>query len=420
MICKSVEFINFRNIENEKIEFTEGINVIHGENAQGKTNILEGIYIFARGKSFRAFKDRELIRFGSDGAIVKLDYEKKDGVSNLGVEISKSSVKKFYKNKIKANKTSDIIGDFRAVLFCPSHLGIIKDSPSVRRRFLDVAISQLRPIYIKMLAKYNSVMEQRNAILKMEPSQRQQYEGIINDYSDELASLCADIAGMRIDYIKKLDLWVKIFFDEMMKGKETPKITYESNAKENDLESRESLKNKYSALLKDNLEKEYKYGATLYGIHKDDLKIEINGRDARFYSSQGQSRSLALAMKMAEGEISREYTGEYPVFLFDDVLSELDENRRKYILSKIEKRQVIITSCEPFDFNEIEKTNFIEIKDGRREEIKIDKDFTSFEDEEDSLKEVSFENEEVSLNEEIFEDEEDNYLKEDLQEAEEE
>lgn len=420
MICKSVEFINFRNIENEKIEFTEGINVIHGENAQGKTNILEGIYIFARGKSFRAFKDRELIRFGSDGAIVKLDYEKKDGVSNLGVEISKSSVKKFYKNKIKANKTSDIIGDFRAVLFCPSHLGIIKDSPSVRRRFLDVAISQLRPIYIKMLAKYNSVMEQRNAILKMEPSQRQQYEGIINDYSAELASLCADIAGMRIDYIKKLDLWVKVLFDEMMKGKETPKITYESNAKENDLESRESLKNKYSALLKDNLEKEYKYGATLYGIHKDDLKIEINGRDARFYSSQGQSRSLALAMKMAEGEISREYTGEYPVFLFDDVLSELDENRRKYILSKIEKRQVIITSCEPFDFNEIEKTNFIEIKDGKREEIKIDKDFTSFEDEEDSLKEVSFENEEVSLNEEIFENEEDNYLKEDLQEAEEE
>ena len=370
MICKSVEFINFRNIENEKIEFEQGINVIHGENAQGKTNILEGIYIFARGKSFRAFKDRELIRFGSDGAIVKLDYEKKEGLNNLGVEISKSSVKKFYKNKIKANKTSDIIGDFRAVLFCPSHLGIIKDSPSVRRRFLDVAISQLRPIYIKMLAKYNSVMEQRNAILKMDISQRLQYEGIINDYSDELASLCADIAGMRIDYIKKLDYWVKVFFEEMMKGRETPKITYESNAKENDLESRESLKNKYSALLKDNLEKEYKYGATLYGIHKDDLKIEINGRDARFYSSQGQSRSLALAMKMAEGEISREYTGEYPVFLFDDVLSELDENRQKYILSKIENRQVIITSCEPLDFNEIEKTNFIEIKEGKREQTK--------------------------------------------------
>lgn len=366
MICKSVEFSNFRNIENEKIEFEQGINVIHGENAQGKTNILEGIYIFARGKSFRAFKDRELVRFGCDSAIAKLSFEKKDGENELGVEIPKNGTKRFYKNKIRAEKTSDIIGDFRAVLFCPSHLGIIKDSPSVRRRFLDVAISQLRPIYIKMLAKYNNVMEQRNAILKLEYDKRVQYENMLEVYSDELSSLCADIADMRIDYIKKLNYWTGIFFEEMMKGKETPKITYETNAKENDFESRESLKNRYYGLLRDNLEREYKNGATLFGIHKDDLKIELNGRDARFYSSQGQSRSLALAMKMAEGEISREYTGEYPVFLFDDVLSELDENRRKFILSKIEKRQVIITSCEPLDFKELEGTHFVEIKNGKR------------------------------------------------------
>lgn len=369
MICKKIEFLNFRNIENETIEFENGVNVIHGENAQGKTNILEGIYLFARGKSFRAFKDRELIRFGGNNAIAKLTYEKKDGENELGVEISKISTKRFYKNKVKANKTSDIIGDFRAVLFCPSHLGIIKDGPSVRRRFLDVAISQLRPIYIKMLSKYNNVIENRNAILKLDENVRKQYEGMLDIYSDELSSLCADIAGMRIEYIKKLDFWVKCFFDEMTKGKETPKITYEANAKENDFETRESLKNKYLRLLKDNLDKEIKNGATLYGIHKDDLRIEINGRDARFYSSQGQSRSLSLAMKMAEGEISREYTGEYPVFLFDDVLSELDENRRKFILSKIEKRQVIITSCEPLDFKELENISFVEIKDGKKERV---------------------------------------------------
>ena len=366
MICKRVEFINFRNIENEKIELCDGVNVIHGENAQGKTNILEGIYLFARGKSFRAFKDRELIRFGCEGAIAKLGFERKDGECELGVEISKNSTKKFYRNRVKADKTSDIIGEFRAVLFCPSHLGIIKDAPSVRRKFLDVAISQLRPIYIKMLSKYNSVLESRNSILKLEYSQREQYRSMLDVYSDELASLCADIAGMRIDYIKKLDYWVKIFFDEMMKGRETPKITYESNAKENDFESRESLKKRYLSLLCDNLDKEYRSGATLFGIHKDDIKIEINDRDARFYSSQGQSRSLALAMKMAEGEISREYTGEYPVFLFDDVLSELDENRRRYILAKIENRQVIMTSCEPLDFSELEGINFVEIENGKR------------------------------------------------------
>lgn len=380
MICKSVEFCSFRNIENEKIEFSNGINVIHGENAQGKTNILEGIYLFARGKSFRAFKDRELVRFGSDESYLKLLYEKKNDEYELGVEIPKNGSKRFYKNKIKASKTSEIIGEFRAVLFCPSHLGIIKDSPAVRRRFLDVAISQLRPIYIKMLAKYNTVIEQRNTILKLEPDKRAQYEGMLDVYSDELASLCADIADMRIDYIKKLDYWVSVFFDEMLKGKEKPKITYETSARGNDFESRESLKNRYLSLLKDNLEREYRNGATLYGIHKDDLKIELNGKDARFYSSQGQSRSLALAMKMAEGEISREYTGEYPVFLFDDVLSELDEVRRSFILSKIENRQVIMTSCEPLDYEELKNTNFIEISEGKRIEPLENSEGKSFED----------------------------------------
>lgn len=406
MICKDIEFSNFRNIENEKIEFCEGINVIHGENAQGKTNILEGIYLFARGKSFRAFKDRELVRFGCDSAFLKVNYKKRSGENELGVEIPKNSTKKFYKNKIKADKTSDIIGEFRAVLFCPSHLGIIKDAPSVRRRFLDVAISQLRPIYIKMLSKYNSVIEQRNAILKLEPEKRKQYENMIEIYSDELASLCADIAGMRIDYIKKLDFWMNVFFEEMMKGKETPKITYETNARENDFDTRESLKNRYLSLLKSNLDREYKNGATLYGIHKDDLKIELNGKDARFYSSQGQSRSLALAMKMAEGEISREYTGEYPVFLFDDVLSELDENRRNFILSKIEKRQVIMTSCEPIDFENLEKTNFIKIKDGKR--------FFGIE-----IKENEEISKDYSINENSLDDlDSENYLKEEFEDGE--
>ena len=321
MIVKQIELSDFRNIENEKIEFSEGINVIYGENAQGKTNILEAIYLFARGKSFRAFKDKELVRFGSNTAYAKLSYVKKEGEGLLGVEINKNTPKRFYRNKVRVNKTSEIIGEFRAVLFCPSHLGIIKDSASVRRRFLDVAISQLRPIYIKMLAKYNSVLENRNAILKMEEEQRDNL--MLDVYSEEMAYLCADIASIRNEYIKKLDYWVKIFFEEMTKGKEAPKITYEVNVGENDFEQRESLKNRYLSLLKDNIDREIKYGVTLFGIHKDDLKIELNGKDSRFYSSQGQQRSLSLAMKMAEGEISREYSGEYPVFLFDDVLSDI-------------------------------------------------------------------------------------------------
>lgn len=372
MKVNKIEFESFRNIDREIIEFSDGINVIYGENAQGKTNILEGIYLFARGKSFRAFKDKELIKFDKNIAYAKMEFQVKDDKTTLGVEIPKSQVKKFYRNKVKVNKTAEIIGEFRAVLFCPSHLGIIKDAPATRRKFIDVAISQLRPVYLKMMTRYNQVLEERNAILKMMPEERAQNLELIDIYSEELASLCADIADIRNEYIKKLDYWVKIFFDEMTKGQESPKITYEANVNENDFENRESLKNRYLNLLKNNKEREFKYGATLFGIHKDDLKIEINDKDSRLYSSQGQQRSLALAMKMAEGEISREQKGEYPVFLFDDVLSELDDNRKAYILSNIKNRQVIITACDKSVFENSEGCNFINIENGQRKETSLE------------------------------------------------
>jgi DNA replication and repair protein RecF len=372
MNVTKIEFTSFRNIESEIIEFNDGINVIYGENAQGKTNILEGIYLFARGKSFRAFKDKELVNFESSVAYAVLDFNTRDEKTRLGVEISKSLPKKFYRNNVKINKTSEIIGEFRAVLFCPSHLGIIKDAPAVRRKFIDVAISQLRPVYLKMMTRYNQVLEERNTIIKMAPQEREANESLLDVYSEELASLCCDIADIRNEYIKKLDYWVKIFFNEMTSGKEIPKITYESNGDDGDFESREALKQRYLHLLTDYKEREYKYGATLFGIHKDDLKIEINGRDSRLYSSQGQQRSLALAMKMAEGEISREGKGEYPVFLFDDVLSELDDTRKKYILSNIKGKQVIITACDKSVFENNEGCHFINIKNGKKGEILSD------------------------------------------------
>ncbi len=364
MIVKNIKLTSFRNIEEELIEFSPTVNVIYGRNAQGKTNIIESIYLFARGKSFRAFKDKEMIMFDKSIAYALMEYEKRGEGIKIGAEVSRSASKAFYKNGNKVQRTADIIGEFRAVLFCPSHLGIISDSPSVRRNFLDVAISQLKPVYIKLMARYNNVMSSRNAILKMDPQEREQYRDTIDFYSSELASLCADIADVRCEYVKKLDRWVGEFFSQMTHGEEKPKITYETNAQGLDFDSRESLKNRYATLLSENLDREYKYGATLFGIHKDDLKIEINGKDARLYASQGQQRSLALAMKMAEGEISREHTGEYPVFLLDDVLSELDPTRRAYVLSNINNRQVIITSCEP-NYFEAQDTKFICLANGK-------------------------------------------------------
>jgi DNA replication and repair protein RecF len=184
-------------------------------------------------------------------------------------------------------------------------------------------------------------------------------------YSEELATLSTDIANMRIDYVKKLDFWVKKYFNEMTDGKETPNITYETNADEADFDSRESLKKKYTDLLKNNIDREVKYGATLYGIHKDDLKIELNGKDARFYSSQGQQRSLALAMKLSEGEISKELSGEYPVLLLDDVLSELDPSRQKLLLDKIKNVQTIITVAQPVEYFNNMNVNYFKVEKGK-------------------------------------------------------
>ena len=364
MIIKSLELDSFRNIEKEKIEFSEGVNVIYGDNAQGKTNILEGIYIFARGKSFRASKDRELICFGKSKAYSLLKFKSMGKDTTLGVEISSASPKVFYRNYNKVSRTADIIGDFRAVLFCPSHLGIISDSPSVRRSFLDVAISQLRPVYIKLLSKYNYYIGERNALLKKEEEEIKSLSDLMYVYADEMSAICSEISVIREEYIKRLDFYVKKFFEEMTDGKEIPKISYDADHSLEEGCDKSDIKEKYMELYLNNTEREARVGSTLYGIHKDDIKIEINGKDSRFYASQGQQRSLALAMKMAEGEISREYTGEYPVFLLDDVLSELDENRRKYILSNIKKRQVIITTCESTAFDEIENVNFIYICDG--------------------------------------------------------
>ena len=365
MIIKSIELIDFRNIENEKIEFKEGVNVIYGDNAQGKTNILEGIYLFARGKSFRASKDKELIKFGKNRAYSLLKYENNSGKGSLGVEISLNKPKSFYRNNIKASKTSEIIGEFRGVLFCPSHLGIISDSPSVRRSFLDVAISQLRPIYIKLLSKYNNYITNRNAVLKREDANEDKIRELMDIYSEELSLICAEISVIREEYIKKLDFWVKRFFEEMTDGKEIPEITYDANHSLKENATKEEIRQKYLNLYLENREREIKYGSTLYGIHKDDLKITVNGKEARLYASQGQQRSLALSMKMAEGEISREFTGEYPVFLLDDVLSELDEKRKNYVMSTIDKRQVIITTCEPSVFKS-NNESFIKIKEGKR------------------------------------------------------
>ena len=359
MVCKRIKFSDYRNIESADIEFCSGLNIFYGNNAEGKTNALEGIYLFANGKSFRTANDRDLLNFAKDKATVKMYYEDSVRPRDMEIKLVRGSRKICSRNGVTVKKMSDFVGYFRAVLFCPEHLSIIKDGPSERRTFLDSAICQLKPIYLSSLQKYNSILTQRNMLLKDYEENKAVFNNTIELWSACLAREAALIARERYEYVKLLDFYVKEFFGDMTGGRETPHLEYNMALTEEE----------YLKKLTLNLEKEISAGTTLYGIHKDDIDIGLNSHEARVFCSQGQQRCLALAMKLGEGEISRQVTGEYPVFLFDDIFSELDSKRKEYVTNGIKKCQVIITSCEKDGLDNI-AGNVIEVRGGKYTKIK--------------------------------------------------
>ena len=353
MLCKKVELQNFRNAECETVTFDSGINVLHGENAQGKTNLLEAIYYVSLGKSFRGSKDAEIIRFGEEYAAISLDFIAQGREQNVTMRFSDNARQKktVTHNGVKITKLSELVGEFRAVLFSPDHLQMIKDGPSLRRNYLDVAISQLRPMYLHSLQKYNKILLNRNKLIKNAEEDRATFDSTIDFWSAQLAHEAAIIAKARAEYVQKSGDIIAEFYRRMCQSgeiDETPELIYAGSAKQESefYFDTEVTERNFLRLLTDFHEREIAAGSTLYGIHKDDIIINLNGKNTRLYSSQGQQRSLALAMKLAEGEICRMDCGEYPVFLFDDVFSELDSIRRKNLLREIADRQVIITSCE--------------------------------------------------------------------------
>lgn len=359
MICKKIFYKDFRNIENAEIEFCDGVNIFFGNNAEGKTNALEGIYMFANGKSFRSSNDRDLISFSKDMSFVKMYFEDSVRDHEMEMKLVRGSRKLCFRNGVNIKKLSDFVGYFRAVLFCPEHLSVIKDGPSERRSFLDSAICQLKPIYLSSLQKYNNILNQRNTLIKNYEEDKESFNRTIELWSAYLAREAALIARERYEYVKILDAHVKNFFSDMTNGSEVSLLEYNKAMTEED----------YLQKLTQNLEKEIQAGTTLYGIHKDDIDIYLNGKEARSFCSQGQQRCIALAMKLGEGEISKQVTGEYPVFLFDDIFSELDSKRKEYVTKGIKKCQVIITSCESSGLEGF-AGNVIEVKKGNYSKVK--------------------------------------------------
>lgn len=349
MYCKKIEVEQFRNIEKAEVSFSEGVNILAGANAQGKSNLLEAIFYPSMGRSFRGARATEMIRFGEKQAKIRLSYRDSKRDQSIEVRIYREKLRQVEKNGVRVDKLSDIVGSFRAVLFHPEHLSLIKESPADRRSYLDMAIGRIRPLYIHSLQRYNHILKQRNALIRAAKEDRRSFLGTIEFWSAQLAEEAAVLSVMRYEYVKRAEGYISESFAEMTGEREIPRITYVSSSGLRDEErgNREALRDRYGELLMSNHDREIAMGATVFGIHKDDLAIDINGHRARIYGSQGQQRSLALAMKLAEGEICREEYGDYPVFLLDDVLSELDSERRDYLLHRIRDKQVILTGCDP-------------------------------------------------------------------------
>lgn len=344
MKISSVELNNFRNISALRLEADSGVNVIYGENAQGKTNIIEAIWLFTGCKSFRKAKDNELIKFGEDFFNIKLNFQ--DNVREKNSQLVVAEKKKnIFHNGVQLKAASELIGTFYSVIFSPSHLSLIKDGPSGRRRFLDTALCQLKPGYAENLALYRHSLLQRNAILKDLHLNSQLYD-LLDTWDINLAKYSALVLNERLKYIELLSEYSSEIYSGISENKEKISIFYSRRDIDKNI-SLNDLVNIEAENLKNARKEDIINRSTSVGPHRDDIEILIDNVSARSFGSQGQQRSCALSLKLGESEIIKNKTGEMPVAFLDDVMSELDEKRQDYVLNHITDRQVFLTCCDP-------------------------------------------------------------------------
>lgn len=339
MNITKVELKDFRNYESLKLEFHPKVNIILGNNAQGKTNILESIFLSSLGKSFRTSNDYEMIRFGCKFFRIKIDAEKKN--EDISVEMAVSKESKAVKlNGKKIKKIAELLENVYIVVFSPEDLKIVKEEPEKRRKFIDRELCQIKPMYYSNLSRYKKVLLQRNAMLKENSPKISLLE--IWDY--ELAEYGSKIILQRDHFIRKLDKISSEIHKNITNGKEKMHVQYESDVPT--MENLEDQKTIFIEKIKKAVEKDLQRRSTSVGPHRDDLKISVNGIDIRKYGSQGQQRTAALSLKLAEIMLIREETGEDAILLLDDVLSELDEERQNYLIHSLADIQLFITAAE--------------------------------------------------------------------------
>ena len=351
MKIEKLECKNFRNIENEILIPCDNMNVICGENAQGKTNFLEAIWLFTGAKSFRGAKDTEFIKFGCEKAFISMNFISEQIEKSAFIEIKEKRVASLNENKLKS--ASALAGNFNAIIFSPIDLKLVSEGPSHRRKFLDTAIGQLYPSYIEVLKKYVRAVTQRNKIIK-DLKYDSSLSVMLDIFEEEIVQNGEKIIKLRKKYIEKLNEFLGDIYLGISSGKEFLDTNYISTGEEN-------LEEKLKIARKEDMFS----GVTSVGPHRDDLEFKINGFNARSFASQGQKRSVALSLKLAEAEVISKIVGESPCFLLDDVMSELDPERQNFILNHIEGMQAFITCCDPSNIKNLKEGKIFNVKEGR-------------------------------------------------------
>ncbi len=336
MHVKELRLTGFRNYQNETFTFCPGTNIIYGKNAQGKTNVLEAIYLFSIGKSFRTQQERELIHFSEQIAKVEIIYDDSKRENKIEFAVRRDKKKQIKINGVPIQKMGELIGCFTVVLFSPDELNLTKGSPNARRRFLDIAASQMYPKYYHILKRYYKVLYQSNNLIKkLRHNRSEELKDTLSVWDEKLIDYGMMVVSYRKQLVEALMLHAKKIHREI--SGEDLLLDYKTSF---------STKEEFAEKLRGAFEREIEMGFTLYGPHKDDLEILVAGKDIKTYGSQGQHRSAVLALKFAQADFMCESTGEYPVLLLDDIMSELDSYRRSYLAEKIKEKQVIITCTD--------------------------------------------------------------------------
>ena len=355
MLVKKIKCVNFRNIGEIEIEPINGMNIICGENAQGKTNLIESIWLFTGAKSFRKAKDSAYLNLNSKKGFCELDFVSKG--TEMNAKMIFEEKRNAFLNEKQLSNPSKLAGNFNAIVFSPNDLSLIKDGPVERRNFLDLGIGQLYPSYISILRDYNRALVQRNQIIK-----EFKYDGslsvMLDVFEEEIAVKGEKIILQRKKYLEKLKQYIPKIYEGLSSGREEITAEYICSVKDKNL----------LECLRESRKDDMFTGVTSVGPHRDDIEFKVNGLNARNYGSQGQKRSVALAVKLAQGEVINDITGEFPVCLLDDVMSELDPSRQNYILNHIKNWQSFLTCCDPSDFSLLKQGKIIKIHNGAVEE----------------------------------------------------